>query len=528
MRVVRFVALVLSVLLASDAAFAQALPNLSSLRVGYNTRKATVKPDGELKSQIDEIDKQIADALRLGRFGEVRRLYAKGTTLLAGRPWTDAAEFQAALAIRTDRVLVDSSAPYRVRLEQIFAPQIELSQPLTARATIRPRATALPDPDRNAANRTGATSAAAPAPPTPIDLGTFDGVSRDLRESPFPIDLDVAALADGPYTLSIEVRDQDRALGTATLNVAVMKGLDARLRALDAAAAKAPASVQADLRYPADYIRKINQGTIGFGTFDLAADLSAAEAVAASVAKTKRNPFVGRTGDFERHYLLEGANEIMPYRVFVPKSYTGAKAFPLIIALHGLGGTEDGMLDRYGKRIPTLAEERGYIVASPLGFRVDGFYGSGIAATADPRQRRDRELSEKDVMEVLNRMRADYKIDESRIYLMGHSMGAIGTWALAAKYPELWAAVAPFAGMGAPASVERMRHIPQFVVHGDADPTVSVNGSRTMVEAMKKLGVRVTYIEVPGGNHSDIVVPNIPGMFDFFDAHKKPVSPSHQ
>jgi poly(3-hydroxybutyrate) depolymerase len=527
MRVVRFVALVLSVFVASDAAFAQALPNLSSVRVGYNTRKATVKPEGELKAQIDEIDQQIAEATRLGRFGDVRRLYAKGTTLLAGRPWTDAAEFQAALVIRTDRVLVDSSAPYRVRLEQIFAPAIELSQLLTAHATIRPRATALPDPDARATSP-GSAASAAPAPPTPIDLGTFDGVSRDLRESPFPIDLDVAAIADGPYTLSIEVRDQDRSLGTATLNVALMKGLDARLRALDAAAAKAPATVQASLRYPGDYIRKINHGTIGFGTFDLTADLAAAEALAASVAKSKRDPFVGRTGDFERHYLLEGANEIMPYRVYVPTSYTGTKPFPLIIALHGLGGTEDGMLDRYGRRIPTLAEERGYIVASPLGFRVDGFYGSGVVATADPRERRNREFSEKDVMEVLNRMRADYTIDESRIYLMGHSMGAIGTWALAAKYPDLWAALAPFAGMGAPATVERMRHIPQFVVHGDADPTVPVNGSRTMVEAMKKLGVRVTYIEVPGGNHSDVVVPNIPGMFDFFDAHKKSVNTSHQ
>ena len=260
------------------------------------------------------------------------------------------------------------------------------------------------------------------------------------------------------------------------LNVTLQKGLDARLRALDAAAAKAAPTVQADIKFPAEYIRKINTGVIGAGTFDLAGDLAAAEATAAAAVKAKKDPFVGRTGDFERHYVLDGANEIMPYRVFVPKAYTGTKAFPLIIALHGLGGTEDGMLDRYGKRIPTLAEDRGYIVASPLGYRVDGFYGSAIAATSDARERRQRELSEQDVMQVLKRMRADYKIDESRIYLMGHSMGAIGAWALAAKYPDIWAAVAPFAGVAIPASVARFRHIPQFVVHGDADPTVNVIG----------------------------------------------------
>jgi predicted peptidase len=321
--------------------------------------------------------------------------------------------------------------------------------------------------------------------------------------------------------LTFEVRQQERVLGVATLNVTLQKGLDARLRALDAAAAKAAPAVQADIKFPAEYIRKINNGVIGAGTFDLAADLAAAEATATAAVKTKKDPFAGRTGDFERHYVLDGANEIMPYRVFVPKAYTGAKPFPLIIALHGLGGTEDGMLDRYGKRIPALAEERGYIVASPLGYRVDGFYGSAIAATSDPRERRARELSEQDVMRVLERMRADYKIDESRIYLMGHSMGAIGTWALAAKYPDIWAAVAPFAGVAVPASVERFRHIPQFVVHGDADPTVNVSGSRNMVAEMKKLGVDATYIEVPGGGHSNVVAPNIPAMFDFFDTRRK-------
>jgi poly(3-hydroxybutyrate) depolymerase len=513
MRVVRLIALALSVVLAADAVLAQALPNLASLRVRYNTRKATVKPDGALRIQIDEIDNQLAEALKLGRFGEARRLYAKGMTLLAGDVWDEAAEFEASLVIRSERVVVDSSMPYRVRLEQIFAPAIALTQPLVATAAIRPR----PPDDAPGDNHGGAP---------PVTLGTFEGVNRDLRESPFPLDLDVSALEDGPYVLSIDVHDGPRRLGTASLDVSLAKGLDRRLRALEAAALEAPGSVQADLRFPSDYIRKINNGVIGFGTFDLRKDLGAAEAVAAAVARNKRDPFVGRTGDFERHYLLEDANEIMPYRVYVPKAYDGSKPFPLIIALHGLGLTEDAMFDRFERRLPALAEARGYLVASPLGFRVDGFYGSGVAAGPDPRERRNRELSERDVMEVLRRMRADYKVDESRIYLMGHSMGAIGTWALAAKYPDIWAAVAPFAGLGAPASVERMRGIPQFVVHGDADPTVSVNGSRVMVEEMKKLGLVVSYVEVPGGNHGNVVAPHLPAMFDFFDKHRRPASSS--
>src|ERR1700720_2516460 len=96
-------------------AMPQALTNLASVRVGYTTRKNTVKPQGELKAQIDALDAQIAEASRLGKNGELRRLYAKGITLLAGRPWTDAAEYSNSLVLRTDRVVADSGRPYPFR-----------------------------------------------------------------------------------------------------------------------------------------------------------------------------------------------------------------------------------------------------------------------------------------------------------------------------------------------------------------------------------------------------------------------------
>src|SRR5262245_57287726 len=94
-----------------STALAQALTSLASVRVGYNTRKNTVKPQGELKAQIDALDQQIADATRLGRNGELRRLFAKGITLLSGREWTDALDYNASLVIRTDRVVADSGKP---------------------------------------------------------------------------------------------------------------------------------------------------------------------------------------------------------------------------------------------------------------------------------------------------------------------------------------------------------------------------------------------------------------------------------
>ena len=132
-----------------------------------------------------------------------------------------------------------------------------------------------------------------------------------------------------------------------------------------------------------------------------------------------------------------------------------------------------------------------------------------------------QDFSEQDVMQVLQRMKQLYKIDDSRIYLLGHSMGAIGTWKIAPKYPDIWAAIAPFSGIGAPDTLERIRTVPEIIVHGDADPTVNVAGSRAMVAKLKTMGTEFKYIEVPGGVHSDVVAPNLAAVIDFFDAHRK-------
>ena len=182
---------------------------------------------------------------------------------------------------------------------------------------------------------------------------------------------------------------------------------------------------------------------------------------------------------------------------------------------------EDSFFDSYSQLPPQLAEKHGFLMAAPLGFRRDGFYGSTIMGAGDAASRRRGEYSEKDVLEVLRLMKAAYNVDESRIYLIGHSMGAIGTWALGAKYPQTWAALVAFSGTGSPALADSMKGIPQFVVHGDADNTVNVSGSRNMVAALKKLNANVTYLEVPGGSHTDVVVPNLPQAFEFLAAQTK-------
>ncbi len=488
--------------------YAQALPSISSLSVRYNALKTAEKAQGELKAQLDEVDKTIAEARRSGNMAEVRRQIAKGLTLLNKEAWTPQLDYRASLALRSDRTVVDSSVPYAMRLEQIYRPATDLSPALTTKVSIRKR---LPP----------ARPGAAPVPPPPSrDLGSFDGVTRDLRESPFAMELDLSAVEDGAMVIQAEVFDGTTSLGATTLGVSVHKGLDVRLKGLETAAASATPAVRDDVLFPGDYIKNVNRGRIELQDFNVAAEIAKAESILAE-SKGGRDPFKGKTGDFERHYLLQGANEIMPYRVYVPKAYAASKATPLVIALHGLGGNEDGFFDNYSQLPPKLAEEHGFLLASPLGFRRDGFYGSGIMGATDAASRRRGEYSEKDVLEVLRLMKAAYNVDDSRIYLIGHSMGAIGTWALGAKYPQTWAALVAFSGTGATTLAENMKAIPQFVVHGDADNTVNVSGSRNMVAALKKLNATVTYVEVPGGSHTDVVVPNLPPAFEFLASQKK-------
>jgi poly(3-hydroxybutyrate) depolymerase len=485
---------------------AQALTSITSLYVTYSSRKVTANPTGELKAKLDSVDQALQIASRLGQSSQVRRLLAKGNTLLSGRPWTDAADFNNSLLLRSEKSLVESQSPMTVRLEQLYAPSIELARALTARATLTTRTPGAP---LNS------------APTVVKSFGAMVGVPRDLREAPFQMEFDIRDVPDGRYVLAVDVMDSARTLGSATLNLVVRKGLEETVRTLENAAARAPASLKAELLFPVDRMRKVNRGELELRTWDSAKDFATADSMLAAVAK-KKDPFAGRTGDMKRHYMLDSAREVMPYRLYVPRAYSAKTPMPVIVALHGLGSTEDTFFDAYGKKLPELAEQYGYIVVSPLGFRVDGGYGSGVATPpSDPAARRSSDLSELDVMQALAQVRALYNIDADRMYLMGHSMGAIGTWKVAAKYPTMWAAIGLFAGQGAPSTIPLIKHIPAFVVHGDNDPTVNVRGSRTMVEAMKAQSVDYVYIEVPGGNHSNVVEPNFEGMMKFFDARKR-------
>lgn len=233
-----------------------------------------------------------------------------------------------------------------------------------------------------------------------------------------------------------------------------------------------------------------------------------------------------------KSYLFAEAGGVnIEYGVYVPTTYDESTATPLIIALHGLGSGTMYMMEY--SNLVELAETYGYLVATPMGYNERGWYGARGLGNEFNRARSDRagtsdpenlgELSEKDVLNVLGKMRVDYNVDSARIYLIGQSMGGGGTWYIGSKYADIWAALAPMAPAIYinPDILDSASHLPVIAVMGDADELVDVEVTRQWVAKMEQLGMNYEYIEVPGGSHSSAGRENIGKVFEFLSRHSK-------
>jgi predicted esterase len=260
-----------------------------------------------------------------------------------------------------------------------------------------------------------------------------------------------------------------------------------------------------------------------------------------------------------RTYLFKDGDisQNMEYAVFVSSKAGKDKKNPLIITLHGLG---IGPAIMFGSKALDLAEAGGYILVGPMGYNVRGWYGismkgfggrgiapkpmnSADAAKPDtqtaPKPKPSmssmfsnpddppnlNELSEKDVMNVLDIVRKEFNIDERRIYLMGHSMGGAGALYLGVKYPSIWAAlgaIAPAAFTLNPDSLKAIPRMPVIIVHGDTDEMVPVANTRKWVDKLKELNMTYEYNEMPGVSHGPIIEQALPSVYAFFAKHSKP------
>ena len=214
-----------------------------------------------------------------------------------------------------------------------------------------------------------------------------------------------------------------------------------------------------------------------------------------------------------RSYTFPPTGEEIPYALFVPSNYNEIDSAPLIISLHGLGRSYDWLMGYHG--FLDQAEAGGYVVVTPLGYIRRGWYGA--RTTDDPQ---DAIYSEQDVMEVIQLVRDEFSIDNNRIYLWGHSMGGAGTYHIAAKNPDMFAglgvaAPAPERNLNIEETLNKIKHVPIFVLQGDEDGLVTL--TREWVATMEKLGVQHLYAEIPGGDHSLVISQNSEHMQKFVD-----------
>jgi dipeptidyl aminopeptidase/acylaminoacyl peptidase len=150
------------------------------------------------------------------------------------------------------------------------------------------------------------------------------------------------------------------------------------------------------------------------------------------------------------------------------------------------------------------------------------------AATVSPRRTKPEnlgELSEKDVMNVLDLMRKEFLIDDHRIYLLGQSMGGGGAMHLGVKYGDIWAAVglsAPAMSLQTPAMLDSIKDMPVILVHGTADTNVLVARIVPWADKMRELKMKYEYYELPGVGHSDAIEKGAARIFAFFDKYSKP------
>jgi predicted peptidase len=126
-------------------------------------------------------------------------------------------------------------------------------------------------------------------------------------------------------------------------------------------------------------------------------------------------------------------------------------------------------------------------------------------------------------MNITEIVAKEYGVDRQRIYLAGHSRGALATWYLGEKYRDKWAGLAPMAGgfLNTDYPWQHLRGMPIFVAQGGQDTAALPERARTQVAALKKDGQNPEYFEVPAATHGSIVGDALPKIFEYFDTHQK-------
>ncbi len=205
--------------------------------------------------------------------------------------------------------------------------------------------------------------------------------------------------------------------------------------------------------------------------------------------------------DFQARVYEDGQGSELPYRLIVPESVDGP--MPVLLFLHGAGerGDENRRQLIHGKDLLLkAAHEFDCIVVAPqcpAGEKWSVVDWSQDKVTFSDEPSEPMRLTQALIDDLATR----YDVDTDRLYIMGLSMGGYGSWDAICRWPGRFAAAAPICGGGDPEMAGRIVDTPVWAFHGDADPVVAVDLSRTMVQAIRDAGGEPKYTEYPGVGH---------------------------
>lgn len=239
--------------------------------------------------------------------------------------------------------------------------------------------------------------------------------------------------------------------------------------------------------------------------------------VFAQKARKARN--AGFEPEYTRRVFEGAADSQITYGWLAPLRADPAKKYPLVVCLHGSGGTvrasavlaQQEMREKYPAYVMVPKAELPFAWAKTNLIR-----------------RRDvpEDIPEKlpVLIEAINSLVRSEAIDPSRVYVTGQSMGGVGSWAAIARHPEIFAAAVPVCGAWAVADVPKMVPVPVWAFHGAEDTTVPVQYSRDLTAALSKAGGTAKYTEYPGVGHpSWMMAYDDPGMWAWlFSQRKRP------
>jgi predicted peptidase len=201
--------------------------------------------------------------------------------------------------------------------------------------------------------------------------------------------------------------------------------------------------------------------------------------------------------EYQRRTFKGAGDAQLPYGWLTPLNAKPDDKYPLVICLHGSGGSvgassvlaRNAMREQYPAFVMVPQAERPYVWAQAN----LGLHGG----------KNDDSPEKMPVLikAILSLIKTE-AIDPARVYITGQSLGGIGSWGAIARHPELFAAAVPVCGAWPVEDVPKMKPVPVWAFHGEKDNTVPTHFSRDLTSALNQAGGSAKYTEYPGTGHN--------------------------